>query len=126
MQDRDRILEDFRRLCNLLKSQQEALGQGDAQKLASLLPLIEDYTRRVCGHASSPPSLNLPDKTRRQLRGLRRQILDLAQGNAESYRKRREGLQAAQRQLQSGARYLRQFQSSSPRPPSGSRLELSG
>lgn len=126
MADANRILEDFRRLCNLLKSQHEALGQGDSQKLASLIPLIEDYTQRVCGHASSPPSFNLPDEVRRRLRGLRHEILDLARGNAEHYRRRREGLHAAQRQLQSGARYLRQAQTSARRPTSGSRLELSG
>ncbi|HSR53872.1 MAG TPA: hypothetical protein VLV83_23845 [Acidobacteriota bacterium] len=125
MKDQDKMLEDFRRLLNLLKSQQEALGKGDSQKLASLLPLLDDYNQRVIEHASSPHG-GLPSDTRHQLAGLRRDIMDLARSNAEAYRKRRENLQAARRQLQSGARYLSQFQSSAPRLQTGSRLHLSG
>lgn len=110
------MLTDFQKLASLLRSQKEALQQDDSDRLAALLPLIEEYSRRTARHQSE---LRKSARQPEAIAAARSEILQLAADNQQSYRRRQERLRAMQSQLQSAGRYLRQArrQNASARQP---------
>lgn len=110
------MLTDFHKLADLLRSQKEALQKDDSNRLAALLPLIEEYSRRTARHqAALREGSPQPDG----LAEAKSEILRLAAENQQSYRRRQEHLHEIQTQLQSAGRYLRHVrrQNRTARPP---------
>ena len=103
------ILSNYKRLANLLRSQKEALEKDDPDKLAALLPLIEEYSKRVTPEQASqgrPP----------EAAAVIREILQLAKKNQQAYRRRKAHLSEMQAELQSASRYLEQARRNQPSP----------
>ncbi len=101
---------NYQRLANLLRSQKEALEKDDPGRLAALLPLIGEYSKRVA-------SGKHPEEHPPQAAPLIHEIVQLAAENQRAYRRRKASLNEMQAQIQSASRYLQQVRHNQPSSP---------
>lgn len=97
------MLNDYRILNQLLASQGEALRLNEPSRLASLLPLIEEYSGRVQAHGQSLSAVD--EATRREIDALLSIIRQRVDANHEAFSARKGRLEKERDQLRSARRF---------------------
>lgn len=101
--------QDYETLERLLRSQRQALQQGQADKLAGLAPLIDEYIRRV--QDRSPQLAELEPQARRRLSVRISGLLAEVSRNQAAWQAHYQDLMESREELKAARRYAQSMQS---------------